>query len=77
MKADDMTNPTADLNPAPAPMTAEAMLLALIKANYAEREETQRAIDIHTAEANRLDAVRAGLKDALKAVRYPKASAPA
>lgn len=69
-----MTNPTSDLHPAPAPMTAEAMLLALIKANHAERDETQKAIDLHTAEANRLDAIGEGLKGALRAIRYPASS---
>lgn len=57
-------------------MTAEAMLQALIKANKAERVETQQALDLHTQEAQRLDAIREGLEAALKAVRYPKASAP-
>lgn len=67
-----MTDPTADITPAPAPMTAEAMLLALKKANMADRAVTQEAIDHHTTEALRLDAIREGLDAALKAVRFPR-----
>ena len=72
-----MTDPTTDITPAPAPMSAEAMLLALIKANKAERGEVQQAIDTHTDEALRLDAIREGLEAALKAVRYPTSSGAA
>jgi len=50
------------------------MLLALIKANKAERAEVQEAIDTHTQEALRLDAIRQGLDAALKAVRFPLSS---
>lgn len=71
-----MTDPTADITPAPAPMSAEAMLLALLKSNAADRTITQQAIDEHIAEAARLDAIREGLNAALKAVRFPRSSAP-
>ena len=64
-----MTDPTADITPAPAPMTAEAMLLALLKANAADRAVTQKAIDEHSEEAARLDAIREGLRAALQATR--------
>jgi hypothetical protein len=37
---------------------------------------TQQAINEHTAEAARLDAIREGLNVALKAVRFPRSSAP-
>ena len=66
-----MTDPTSDITPAPAPMTAESMLLALLKANKADRAVTQEAIDHHAQEAARLDAIREGLDAALKAVRFP------
>lgn len=71
-----MTDPTADLNPAPAPMTAEAMLRALINVNKAEAVMAEEAFDQARSEVLRLDAIREGLEAALKVVRYPKASAP-
>ena len=72
-----MTDPTADITPAPAPMSAEAMLLALLKANAADRTVTQEALDHHTQEAARLDAIRDGLNAALKAVRFPRSAGAA
>jgi hypothetical protein len=72
-----MTDPTADITPAPAPMSAEAMLLALLKTNAADRIVTQEALDHLTQEAARLDAIRDGLNAALKAVRFPRSAAAA
>ena len=54
---------------APAPMTAEAMLLDLIKSNMAERDLLQSDIDILVQEAKRLDTIREGLQGALRAAR--------
>lgn len=78
-----MTRPhpdTADafegIAPAPAPMTAEQMLRALIQTNKAEAVIAEEAFDQARAEVLRLDAIREGLENALKAIRYPKASAP-
>lgn len=66
---------TTDITPPPAPMSAEAMLSALIKANKTERQEVQDIIDTHTLEAQRLDAIKDGLEAALRAVRYPASAA--
>jgi hypothetical protein len=64
-----MTDPTADITPAPKPVSAEQIILALLKANQADRATTQQAIDEHTEEAARLDAIREGLRAALQATR--------
>lgn len=65
-----------DIAPAPAPMTAEQMLRALIQTNKSEAVIAEEAFDQARAEVLRLDAIREGLESALKAIRYPKASAP-
>lgn len=59
----------ADPTTKPAPMTAEAMLQALIKTNQSERDIVQSDIDELTKEANRLDTIREGLQGALRAAR--------
>lgn len=74
-----MTDSTSEITPTPKPVSAEQVILALLKSNKAEREDAERCITraqddvaLYTDEAARLDAIREGLDAALQAVRYPR-----
>ena len=77
-KANDLADPMAELTPDPKPVSAEQVLLSLIKSNKADTLSVQSGLDqaqervaYYTEEHRRLDAIRIGLDAALRAVRYP------
>lgn len=71
-------DPTADLSPDPKPVSAEQVLLSLIKSNKADSlivqggmDEARERVRYYAQEHQRLDAIRIGLDAALMAARSP------